>query len=97
MEGKPNRLPEREKGRPRVYSLGAVEIAYGSSLDLPWGGGHCLAGFLDFPRGGVTIWRAFSEVEFELRQLPGEGAWNRVFCPAFHKWIQETGVKPPTK
>ena len=50
-------------------------MACGSGLDLPW--------------GEMTIWWAFSEVEFGLRQLPGEGAYARFWG--------EAGVKPPAK
>ena len=74
--GEGNREPkDHEKPGDHVFILWrTVSIASGSSLDLPW--------------KGVTVWQAFLEVEFGLRQLPGEVAQNG---------CQGAGVKPPTK
>lgn len=86
-----------ENLRPCFRSLGG-------NLNILWewswpclGKGHHLVGFLDSPWGAVTVWWAFLELEFGLRQLPGEVTWNGVFRPTFQNGCQGTGVQPPTK
>lgn len=65
--GKARRREERKRVATYSFSLSNLWERSWPSLRR----GHHLAGFLEPPWGGITIWPAFLEVEFGPRQLAG--------------------------
>ena len=63
---------------------------------VPWETVQIVCGSgLEFSCERVTIWQAFSEMEFRLRQLPEEGALKWNFPPSISRRMPGVEVKPP--